>query len=214
MKQASKRVLLTCYNKKLDQLFYCDFKTAKTGKFSRFPTLFVLKIGLWHLNRQVIHAHAYHLKKIISHLSLLNLPWFIFENVHVFGFIQIITQNQFYFLLYTLFFSVGYDLYIPRLLTHRASLLKKDYQCRPPNNLLVNIFAKVIFDFSGRKSFTAMAILIAHWLCATSFQLMHQMATCQNTMQNHTYCLRSWDGQHFLFNRRDCYKCLTLILLA
>ncbi len=179
-------------------------KQQKLANLRIFPhSTYVLKIGLWHLNHQVIYAHAYHFKTKINHLSLLNLPWFIFENVHVFCLIQIITQNQFYFLLYIFrFFSVGYP--------HRAFIFKKDYQCRPPNNLLVNIFAKMIFNFSGRKSFTAMTVLIAHWLWATC--VPHPSNSCIKwppvrrlcRILHHTYCLRSWVVQHCLFSNRDC----------
>jgi hypothetical protein len=79
------------------------------------------------LNLNVVHAHAIHIKKNI-HLSLLNLPWFSFENVHVFCLRQNkIKYKIFYSTAQLYFLFLGYDLKNPNLLFHRPLILKKNF---------------------------------------------------------------------------------------
>ncbi len=85
--------------------------------------------GVWPPGEKVRNPHC-HLcfcisYKNIGHLSLLNLAWFRFENVHVFCLIQNIIENNFFFYCTASFFFLGYGVKILRLSMHRPSKLKK-----------------------------------------------------------------------------------------
>jgi hypothetical protein len=99
-----------------------------------------------------------------SHLSLLTLPWFSFENGHVYCLIQNV-KNRFYFLLYSFiyFLTLSYGLYISKLPMHRAFILKKDYQCRPPNKRLVSIFGIFSADkfYHGECTYTYIRMILS-----------------------------------------------------